>query len=206
MNNNWQNKVIALTGSIGSGKSSALKIFNDLGAFTLSADDLAYKLSEKDSEGLKKIVALFGVGILKDSKELDRGKLAKIVFGDRKKKELLEALLHPMIQKLAEDTFKAAFKKNYPLYVYEIPLLFETAQEKNFKKVVLITAPKNLCLERYIMRSGASHEEAERRMNSQMPVEEKIKAADFVIDNAGSLGALKDNVAACFGKLSSLRK
>lgn len=201
MNDNWQNNVFALTGSIGSGKSTALKIFNDLGAFTVSADELSKQVSQKGSVGLKKIVELFGEGLLTESHELERNKLAKIVFNDPVKRTTLEGILHPLIQTLAAETFKRAFKKNYPLYIYEIPLLFETAQEKNFKKVIVVTAPKELCLKRYVARSGTSFEEAARRMDSQIPLEEKVKAADFAIKNTGSLQELKSKVSACFDQL-----
>lgn len=202
MKANWQNNVIALTGSIGSGKSTALKIFSDLGAFTVSADELAKQVSTKGSIGLKKIVEFFGESYLTQASELDRNKLAKIVFSNPAKKKALEEILHPLIQKLAAETFKSAFKKNYPLYIYEIPLLFETGQEKSFKKVVVVTAPKELCIERYLARSSSTREEASRRMDNQMPVEKKVSSADFVIENNGSLRELESKVSACFDQLS----
>lgn len=196
MQKNWQNKVIALSGSIGSGKSTALKFFSDLGAFTISADQLAKEVTKKEASGYSKVVEAFGKKILDSSEEVDRKKLAKIIFADPNKRQQLEEILHPLIQQEAKSRFEKASADN--LLIYEIPLLFETGQEKNFLKSVLVYAPEEVCIERVMERNGMSKDEVKKIMQNQLSIEEKRKRADYVIENVGSVEELRRNVEEFF--------
>ena len=195
MTSSWHRHVIALTGSIGSGKSTALEILNKLGAYVLSADDLSRLAASPSSPGLNRIVKAFGIQILRADNTLDRKQLAKIVFEDSKKRTILENILHPIIRDLAGVEFSKALKKKYPLYVYDIPLLFETGLYKEgFKKTVLISTPDELCIQRAAKRDGLTQEEVKKRLVNQMPLDEKRKLADIVINNSGSIEELENEL------------
>ena len=193
MDQNWQQKVIAITGSIGSGKSKACEILKELGAFVLSADDLAREAVEPGTAGLRQIVQTFGKEVLNQDGSLNRKKLADIVFTDQNKREELEAITHPIIRELAQQKFSQA-SDSYPLLVYEVPLLFETGLHKTgFKKTVLIAASKEKCIER-LKSQGMSEEKALERLNSQLPLEEKKKLADIIIENNTSIDRLRSKL------------
>lgn len=189
---NPRNSVLALTGTIGSGKSTAAAILGDLGATIISADDIAREVVAVGSPGLQEITQVFGSEILNPEGELDRKKLAHLVFSDKLKLEQLEAITHPRIQSRAEELFKEALEKNPPLVVYDCPLLFEkNLHTLGFSSSLLIAADRESCIERIRKRDGLTEEEATKRLNAQMSVEEKRKRADHVIENQGSIDSLK---------------
>ncbi len=195
--NTWYTKVTAITGTIGSGKTSVIKMLHEKGALVVSADKLARKSVEKGSTGLNAIAQEFGPEILSESGELNRDKLAKIVFSDPAKRERLEQILHPVIADLAEVTFSRAIADGQQFLVYEVPLLFEAGMDKcGFKKIVVVTANEDTCLKRIMNRDGLSEEQAKARLAAQLPCEEKKKKADIVIDNSGSLEDLRHQIDA----------
>ncbi len=204
MSTSWHQHAVALTGTIGSGKSTVAALFKKLGAYVVSADDLAREAVKKSSEGLKQVVELFGKEILTPDGELDRKKLGTIVFSDGEKRKKLEEITHPTIRRLAKEAYEVGFKKGYPLYVYDCPLLFEAKLDSmGFKKIVLIKADNKTCIERIMKRDGLSKEDAENRLRAQYPIEEKEKRADIIIDNSSTLQHLENEVKKLFDLLKS---
>ncbi|MBL7662986.1 dephospho-CoA kinase [bacterium] len=208
----WHRKVVAVTGSIGSGKSSVTKLFRELGAYTLASDDLARRVVAANGQALKKISETFGAGLISKDGVLDRQALGKIVFLDPAALKKLEAITHPVIRALADEEFTEAFKNPYPLFVYDVPLLFEAGlavldkrdrQNNGFKKIIVVYADRQTCIRRLVEQRGMSLAEAEQRIAAQLPIEEKIKYADIVIDNSGTLDELKFKVLEIFKELTT---
>ncbi len=185
--------IVALTGTIGSGKSTVAIILENLGAKVISADKLAREVVKPGSPGLEQIVDCFGSEILTSQGSLNRKKLAEVVFSDLERRTKLEGITHPLIKQLAEERFRKAIANDYPLIIYDVPLLFEAGLEKEgFKAIVVVTADEDKCIERIKKRSGLSEEEIRKRISSQLSAEEKISRADFVIDNSSTEAKLEE--------------
>ena len=180
---------VALTGGIASGKSTALALFNELGASTLSADLIARTLTEKDSPLLTDIVKAFGSNILNKDGELNRAALGEIVFSSKKERIKLEDLIHPEIRRVSAQQINEYqnLKEPPPLIVYEIPLYFESRfSYPEIDKVILVYAPREILIKRLTTDRGLSLEEAEQRLSSQMDIEEKKEKVDYLLDNSQS--------------------
>ena len=183
---------VGLTGSIGTGKSTVVQIFKKLGAYVISADEIVHKLLEKE-EIKKKIRELFGDVFTPEGK-VDRRKVAEIVFDDERKRKQLEGILHPLVFEEIRKFFEEVSKKDpKAVAVAEVPLMIETGSYKNYDIIVVVYAPKDTQLKR-LTKKGLNKEEAEKRITAQMPIEEKVKYADIVIENTGSLKDLEKEV------------
>jgi dephospho-CoA kinase len=200
--------LVGLTGTIGSGKSTAATFLRNLGAFIIDADAICRDLVLPDRPAWKEVVQTFGKNILQvDSQKLDRAKLAQIIFSDNKKKEQLESILHPKVieeeKKLAEQTFK-----DHPeaIVVLEAALLFESGNDQSMDKVIVVLCDEEHSIQRVMKRSSLSRDEAVLRIQNQMPQAEKIKKADFVLHNNGSIEGLKINVQTLFSELKILTR
>lgn len=170
---------VALTGGIGSGKSLAGEFFQLIGATVVDSDQLARQVVERGTEGFDEIVATFGDEILKNG-NLDREKLAQIIFEDPNAKAGLEGIIHPRIQQaLAEIITEMDLEE---ILIYEIPLLVETGARDRFDYVITISAPLEIRKERLKARGLKSYE-IERRLNAQATDEQREAIADFVIKN-----------------------
>ena len=193
---------VGLTGSIGTGKSTVSKIFKDLGAYVLDADKIVHDLLKK-KEVKEQIREKFG-DVFDEKGEIDRKKLASVIFENEKKKKELESIIHPLVFKEIQLRLKEIEKKDPDsVVVVEVPLMIETGSYKNYDKVIVVYAPENLQLER-LVKKGMTEEEALKRIKSQMPVEEKVKYADFVINNTGSFDELKKQVENIYKHLKTL--
>ncbi|MFQ5647567.1 MAG: dephospho-CoA kinase [bacterium] len=179
--------LIGLTGNIGCGKSLVAGIMKERGLPVIDADRLAREAVEPDEPAWRDILKLFGQEILLPGGQLDRKRLGTIIFADRKKRELLNGIVHPrvwekqsrLIKRIRQDSPEA-------LIVLNVPLLMETGQDRSMDKVVVVAASRENCLKRIISRDRLTPEEAQQRFDSQMPLEEKIASADFVIRNNGT--------------------
>lgn len=190
----------AITGSIGSGKSTAAKFLKELGAEVIDADELAREAVEPGTEALTKIKEVFGKEYLLKSGELNRKKMASLIFSNREAKEKLEAIVHPEVRRLFRRKLEA--QKNKPIIFYVIPLLFEVkSPPEEIKKIVVIAADKKLALERIVKRDKITLEEAEKRYDNQLPIEEKVKKANYVIWNNGEINQLKEEIVKLYEKI-----
>ncbi|MGP1580019.1 MAG: dephospho-CoA kinase [Wolinella sp.] len=190
---------IALSGGIGTGKSTAASIFRLLGYKVIDADKIAHELLQKYKN---EVAELFGEEILKDEK-IERKALGKIVFGNLSELKKLENLLHPPIRAEILAQAEALEALGFPYFV-DIPLFFEkrTSYEA-IQKSVLVYAPKSVQKERISLRDGLLDTEIEARLNAQMDIEKKRALADYVLPNYGSLEEL---TSACEAMSERIKK
>jgi len=189
---------IALTGSIGMGKSTVAKMFERAGVPVFDADAVVRQLQSPGGGLVEKIGELFP-GTVR-SGTLDRDCLAQIVLSDPEKLSALEAIVHPAVREARE-----AFVREHgqaPALIFEIPLLFETGGESDFDKVIVVSAPAEVQRTRVLARPGMHEAKLDSILERQTPDEEKRRRADFVIDTAGDLSTTEAQVheiIACLG-------
>ena len=182
-------KIVGLTGGIGSGKSTVLKQFEDLGINTYSADKAAKKLINSDEDLIESIKSLFGDNIY-DNNILDTIKLSKIVFQDSHKLESLNSIVHPAVAK----DFKSFIKTNHGDYIVkEVAIIFETNTEDNYDKIILVRAPIEDRIKRVVLRDNITKDDVIRRVNNQIDDSTIIDKCDYIIDN-NNLTELKEKV------------
>ena len=174
--------IIGLTGGIGTGKSLVANYFSSFGAQVIDADQLARRAIERGSDGFDEVVAAFGDSILRDG-DIDRRELGQIIFSDPKKREILEAIIHPRVQQGLAMARKSLAEGE--ILVYEIPLLVETNARDKFDLVITVEAPLELRIER-LKKRGLTQSEIESRIKSQVSAEARKAIANFVIENDGS--------------------
>ena len=179
-------RVIGLTGGIATGKSSIARFFQAKGALVIDADQLAREAVESGSRGLAKVVAAFGKGVLAADGRLDRKCLGALVFSDSRKRKQLEGILHPEIKRLAEERIACAAETGQRVLFYMAPLLLEAGATDRVDEVWVVTVRPEVQLERLVLRDGISRVEAQRIIDSQMPLAEKEKQGRVVIDNSGT--------------------
>jgi len=186
--------VVGLTGGIGSGKSAAAEEFGRLGAAVVDADAIAHELTRAGGAAIDPLRRAFGDECLDDTGAMDRTRMRRVVFSDPDAKRRLEALLHPMIRAEADRRIAAA---DAPYVVHVVPLLLESAgYRKRVSRVLVVDCPPSVQIERVGRRSGLSAEDIQRIIDTQMPREMRLAAADDVIDNSGSVDALHKQVRA----------
>ena len=172
-------KIIGLTGGIGSGKSTVLELFKNLGVKTYSADESAKKLVNTDPYLINLIKTSFGDNIY-DNGHLNSKKLSKIVFEDTEKLKLLNSIIHPVVAK----DFKLFLNSNNEDYIVkEAAIIFETKSENNYDKIIFIQSPLEIRIERVINRDNISREEVMKRINNQLDENLIIDKCDYVISN-----------------------
>jgi dephospho-CoA kinase len=180
---------VGLTGGIASGKSEVARRLVELGAVLVDADVLAREVVEPGTEGLEEVAEAFGREVLADDGALDRAALGAIVFADPRRRELLNSIIHPRVRARAAEI--AAGAPAGSVVVQDIPLLVETGQAGNFDVVVVVDAPDEVRIRRLEERNGLNEEHARARMAAQASREERLAAADHVVENAGTLEELR---------------
>jgi dephospho-CoA kinase len=184
---------VAVTGGIASGKTAVCRVFQELGAFVVSADAIVHDLLSPGTDISQQVVRLIGSDALK-KEGLDRQVIANKVFNDPDALRALEDILHPAVfQRIEELYHEACSCNNCCAFVAEIPLLFEIGHDSFFDCIIVVVSPESLCRERFCQK-GFSAEEYGRRMKRQIAPSEKARRADFVINNTGSLDNLKKQV------------
>jgi dephospho-CoA kinase len=186
-------KVIGLTGGIATGKSTVEKILENLGVKVIDADKVVHKLLS--NENVKNEIGQYFPDVFDSEGNIDRKKLARIVFNDYEKKRILENILHPKVNQEIDRRIEINKKENSDKVLFvSVPLMIETGSYKKYDKVVLVYAPRELQIKRLIENKGYSYEEALARINAQMDIEEKRKYADYIIENTGSIQELEEKV------------
>lgn len=186
-------KICGLTGGVGMGKSTAARFFSEAGARIVDTDELARRLVQPGEPALAEIQAEFGGEILEPDGRLRRDELARIVFADVARRRKIESILHPRIRECWLDQIARWRDEGCPLAFVVIPLLFETHAESHFNKIICVACSATTQRERLLAR-GWSPEHISQRITAQMPVEEKINRADFVIWTDGTPGVLGGQV------------
>jgi len=194
--------IVALTGGIGSGKTTVGSIFAGLGAVVVDSDQIAREVVERGSEGFNLVVAQFGDGILKNG-EINRGALGELVFSDQDKLAKLEAITHPLIRqafaRIVEDSPKDS------IVINQIPLLVESKHEYNFDFVITVSVSESVRKERLLAR-GLSQSQIQARLNAQASDIQRESIANYVIENSGDLTALTHEVERVWQLLVSANK
>ena len=197
--------LVGLTGGIGSGKSLAASFFKELGAHIIDADQLSRDLVHPGQTALKEIVNYFGKNILDPTGNLDRRKLAKIVFQDPGKKSILEGILHPKIFKKEQEVFiEICTKDPLAIVIIDAALLIESGNYKHVNKVIVVRSSEESQIQRILSRNAVSFDEAVARIKNQMSLEEKYKYADFILDNNMQQEDLLQKVKELYPKLLSI--
>ncbi|RMG93638.1 MAG: dephospho-CoA kinase [Candidatus Dadabacteria bacterium] len=195
-------RLVGLTGGIATGKSTAARAFARAGAVVIDADRVARQVVEPGTEGLEAVRAAFGDGVVRPDGSLDREALGRIVFADAEARERLNRILHPRIQAEVDRRVREAVAADpKALVVYDVPLLFETKAGGRFDLVVVVYVPPELQLRRLMLRDGLAEKEAGQRLAAQMPIDEKARRADVVLDNRGPPERLEEAVAALVGRI-----
>lgn len=172
---------IGITGGIGSGKSTACKIFELLGVPVYYSDDESKKLLTSDNELKNAIVKTVGEDVLNEEGLIDRKKLAELIFNNKENLTKINNIIHPAVAKHFENWVKA--HAHQPYILKEAAILFESGAYKQVDKIIAVTSSKELKIERAMKRNGSTREQVEQRINNQMSDEEIIKRSQFVIHN-----------------------
>lgn len=184
-------KIVALTGGIACGKSTVARRWASKGMSIVDADMLSRQAVEKSSMGWCLLVKQFGESILSEDGTIDRKLLGKIAFYDRAARRRIEEIIHPEVRFLASLNFlNLSYTKS--VACYDVPLLFETGLDKVYSPIVVVSAHPDIQRLRLMQRNSLTENEADARINSQMPMKDKLSRADFVIDNSGSLDELHE--------------
>ena len=187
-------RVIGLTGGIGTGKSQAARILEELGAVVVNADLLGHQAYEPDTETWQQIVDAFGPEVVGPEGEIDRKRLGRIVFSDPDAKSKLDAIVWPQIAKLACKQIESLRKQETDTIVLEAAVLVEAGWDFLVDEVWVTHAPRELVRQRLKFRDGLTTEEIDRRIEAQIPFEERLKEGYVPIENASTLEALRDRV------------
>jgi len=184
--------VIGITGSFCTGKSKVASIFRELGAGVIDLDKLAHRALKPKSKSFKEVVKEFGRDILVN-KRIDRLILAGKVFGNKKRITKLNSIIHPVVIKDMLNLLKSSSKR-YKIIAIEAPLLFEAGLKKYFDYIIVVKADKNIQIRRAMRKTRISKANVLKRINSQWPIGRKVKLADFIIDNSGSINKTRRQI------------
>ena len=193
---------IALTGGIATGKSHVRARFEALGVPTIDSDALARQAVAAGSAGLAAVVARFGSIVLDSQGQLDRKRMAEIVFSDPAARKALEAIIHPEVQRQTNAWFASLDSQRHALAIADIPLLYEVNRERDFEAVIVAACHPDVQLRRLMERDALSEADARRRIDAQLPIEEKVRRADFVIRTDGSFDDTNQKVDALARQLA----
>ena len=193
---------VGLTGGIATGKSTVSRLFVEWGAHLIDADVLAREAVAPGKPALRKIAETFGREMLRPDGTLDRDRLGKVVFGDPKQLEQLNALVHPYVAVAQEQRSREiAGKDPHAVIIYDAALLIEAGAHTRMDKIIVVTADAQTQLARLKARNHLSADEGKRRIGAQMPLAEKIKVADYVIDGTLPLTRLRKEVQRIYDEL-----
>lgn len=194
-----------LTGGVATGKSTVAKMFKQCGAVVIDADALAREVVQPDKPAWRAIVRQFGKSILNPDRTINRQALGAIVFRHPAKRRMLERLVHPRVAREQRRLTREAARKDCDaVVIYDVPLLFESGIAKRVEKTIVVAADQKTQIARLKKRNGLSRAEALRRIRSQMPLTQKIRRADLVIDGTLPRTAGRKRVRDVFRMLSKL--
>ncbi len=178
---------IALTGGIATGKSYVRERLEKLGVPTIDSDTLAREVIAPGTGGFAEVVREFGSAVVAPSGEVDRQKLAAIVFSDPRSRRALEAIIHPLVRAAIDAWFASLDPASHSFAVADIPLLYEVDREKDFDAVIVVAADPDTQITRVMQRNDLTEVEARKRLSAQLPIDEKVRRADHVIRTNESL-------------------
>ncbi len=188
MQNPKYSNVYGLTGSIACGKTTVANLFEKYGIRVIDLDDVAKEVVKRGEKGLELIIKEFGKDYINEDGELNRKKLGNLIFSNKNAKKKLEGILHPLIFEKEREII-SNFRKLNPLepIIIDAALMIETGSYKRYNKIIVVYVDEKTQIHRLIKRDKLTYEEALKRIQSQMSIEEKKKYADFLIDNSNGL-------------------
>lgn len=196
--------LVGITGGIATGKSLVSEILRGLGAYIIDADKIAREVVEPEKPAWLEIVEFFGKDIINKDKTISRKMLGEIVFNDPVKKRKLEEIVHPRVIEEENRMVKEYLKiKPDGIVIIDAALLIEAGSHKRVDKLIVVYADKEAQAKRLMERDGLSRTDAEKRIASQLPLDEKVKMADFVIDNSKGIEGTRRQTIDIFNKLRS---
>ncbi|MGH9943288.1 MAG: dephospho-CoA kinase [Pyrinomonadaceae bacterium] len=196
---------VGLTGSIAVGKSFVTRVLAGLGCHVRDADQTAREVVASGTEGLRAVGGHFGPEVLQADGTLDRARLGALVFADAKKRAALNSILHPLIHR-AHEVWLKSIEESDPagIAVVDAALLIESGSYQMFDKIIVVHCQPDVQLDRLMLRNALTREEAERRVASQMPQDEKMRLADFLIDTSDGFEETRRQTAAVSEQLKTL--
>jgi len=194
---------VGLTGGIGSGKSTASRYFESLGAFVLDADEEVKSLITSNETVQYELISEFGTDIIDGTGRVNKKKLARIAFQDEDHQQRLNSVVHPYIFNLIDKEFNRVFNdKKHGVFIVDAALIYETGFDAHLDYVIVVTAHLKNRMERALGRETLSREEILKRVGFQWPEEEKVNMADFVVHNDGTEAELQKNIESLIKKLT----
>lgn len=196
--------LIGLTGGIASGKTVVAREFMQLGAYVIDADKLAHKVMQKGEPAYNNIVECFGERILDTNRCIDRTKLAELVFANEASLDKLNKIVHPLVlEEEKRRIAKIVAQDDKAIIIVDVPLLIEVRHYEDMDKVIVVAATEKKQIQRLLIK-GLTEAQAEARIAAQLPLADKLKYADFVIDNNGVLEETYAQVREVFVKLKEM--
>ena len=190
--------VIGITGGFGTGKTTVARIFKKLGATVIDADKIVHSQLKKNKKLIKKIISEFGKGILNKRKDIDKRKLSELVFKDRKKLKKLTKIVHPKVISIIKSEAKKNKKR---IIIIDAPLLIEAGLQGLVDFIIVVKVPRDIQITRLKKKYKLAEIKLLQRMRAQMPLQDKIRLANFVIDNKGSLSQTEREVRKLWHKI-----
>mgnify|MGYP000904596439 CR=1 FL=1 len=196
--------IIGVTGGIGAGKSSVSSILRELGAVVLDADQISREVTEPGKQAWQQIIKAFGNDVLMPDQRLDRKKLAGIVFRSRQKRLLLENIIHREVTEIMKRQIDALKNQGFDgVIVLDVPIPVKKGFQDTVDQIWVVTCHDEERIRRVMARSSFTYEDAKNRINAQMPQDEYKKLAHIIIENNGSIEALKARVEALYKAIGS---
>lgn len=196
---------VGLTGSIAVGKSYVCEIFRELGAWLTDADLTAREVILPGTKGWRLIVEQFGSNILLPNNEIDRAKLGAVIFADAEQRQLLNAIVHPLVIESQDEWMREREAENPSgIAIIEAALMIESGGYKRFDKIIVVWCDAETQIERLMARNNFTRDVAIQRIKAQMPQEEKKKYADFLIDTSSGFEDTRRQAIEIYGQLKVL--
>lgn len=183
--------ILGLTGGFGSGKSTVAGIFRSCGVKIIDADKIAHRLIKPRTKIYKKIIHTFGNDILRKNRAINRAKLARIVFSNKLLLKRLNKIVHPEVIRVIQETIRTSPQK---IIILDAPLLIEAGLEKIADKLIVVTITREKQIKRICKKKGLKRPDILKRIAAQIPLRNKIRLADFVIDNSGTIEKTKKQI------------
>lgn len=180
-------QIVGLTGGIASGKSTVASFFKDADIPVIETDHIAKTILQPGTDAFSAVVDHFGDDILLSEGIINRKALGNRIFKDENERNILNQIVHPEVRTITQSKADVLKKEGHALIVIDVPLLFEAGFDQDVDVTLVISIPKEIQIERLMARDGIERAYALKKINAQMPLKEKRKRADFVIDNRGSI-------------------
>ena len=195
---------IGLTGGIACGKSHTLREFHKLGVYTIDADEIAHSVILPNTSAYRELIEAFGKEILASDDTIDRKKLGRTIFADDEARQRLNEIVHPQVRR-EEARLTASFETEEepksPIIMIDAALMVETGSYRKYDFIIVVYCHPGIQLKRLMSREGLSEEQAMQRISSQMPLLDKVKYADYIIENSNRLSETNEQVKHVFTEL-----